>query len=229
MNSDLSEAAVVIRRNPRARRASLRVDPASGAIRISLPPRASLRIAQRLIADHGDWIPRQRAAVPPPAPFVSGMSLNFRGLPLLIEWSSAAARRPRAEDGTLLVGGPEEGVSRRIERWLKAEATRLFTEMALALAAEAAVTVAGVRVGDPRSRWGSCSATGAIALSWRLVMAPDWVWKAVVAHEIAHRVHMNHGAAFHALADRLSGGQDRPARAWLRANGAALHRAGKPA
>jgi hypothetical protein len=226
VNFESDQGGVVIRRNPRARRASLRVDPASGVVRVCLPPRASLRTAERLIADHRDWIARQRATVPPPAPFVAGGVVCFRGVPLRIEWDRAAARRPHVRDDTLLVGGPEEGLAGRIERWLRGEAMRLFADAAHALAAEAGLAVTSVRVGDPRSRWGSCSAGGVIALSWRLVMAPDWIWRAVVAHEVAHRGHMNHGPGFHALADRLSGDTDRPARSWLRANGAALQRAG---
>jgi hypothetical protein len=81
-----------------------------------------------------------------------------------------------------------------------------------------------VGVGDPVSRWGSCSASGAIRYSWRLILAPDWVRRATVAHEVAHRVHMNHGPDFHALVERLLGGDRSRARLWLRRHGSGLHR-----
>jgi predicted metal-dependent hydrolase len=52
-------------------------------------------------------------------------------------------------------------------------------------------------------RWGSCTAeTGEIRLSHRLRGVPDWVLDAVLVHELAHLVHPDHSAAFHALANR---------------------------
>jgi predicted metal-dependent hydrolase len=86
--------------------------------------------------------------------------------------------------------------------------------------------VARVGVGDPLSRWGSCSSSGGIRYSWRLILAPDWVRRATVAHEVAHRVHMNHSPAFHALVADLLGADPKPARSWLRSNGPLLHRIG---
>jgi hypothetical protein len=90
--------------------------------------------------------------------------------------------------------------------------------------------MAGVRarriiVKDTRSRWGSCAPDGTIALCWRLIMAPDWVQDYVVAHEVAHLRHMNHGARFWALVAKLSPYTDRGI-AWLRRDGARLLRIG---
>ena len=96
-------------------------------------------------------------------------------------------------------------------------------------AALAGVGVTAVAVGDARGRWGSCAAHGAIRYSWRLILTPDFVRRATVAHEVAHRIHMNHGPEFHALAARLSGNKDRAAGRWLRQHGAALHWIGREA
>ena len=87
--------------------------------------------------------------------------------------------------------------------------------------------MARVGIGDPLSRWGSCSSGGTIRYSWRLVMAPDFVRRATVAHEVAHLVHMNHGPVFHALVAELHGADPRPARLWLRREGAGLHGIGR--
>jgi predicted metal-dependent hydrolase len=80
-----------------------------------------------------------------------------------------------------------------------------------------------VSIGDPKGRWGSCASSGAIRYSWRLILTPGFVRRATVAHEVAHRVHMNHGARFHALVRQLYGEDPTPARAWLRRHGAQLH------
>ncbi|KQN81203.1 M48 family metallopeptidase [Sphingomonas sp. Leaf62] len=129
-----------------------------------------------------------------------------------------------ADNGWLLTcGGPIEQFPARIERWLKREAHRLLAEDTAHYAAKAGVTVAQVAIGDPKARWGSCSSTGTIRYSWRLLLAPGFVRRATVAHEVAHRVHMHHGPAFHALVADLFEGDPDTARRWLRAEGAALH------
>jgi hypothetical protein len=129
----------------------------------------------------------------------------------------------------LLVGGPAEAVAGRVLRWLRQEARAMLAADTEHYARTAGVTVSRVGVGDPVSRWGSCSSSGAIRYSWRLIMAPDFVRRATVAHEVAHRVHMDHSPRFHALVQELFGEDPRPARLWLRQNGAALHRIGAEA
>lgn len=127
----------------------------------------------------------------------------------------------------LVIGGPLDGLSRRIVAWLKREALVLLSAETAEYAAAAGVEVSTVAIGDPRGRWGSCSSSGAIRYSWRLVLAPAWVRRATVAHEVAHRVHMNHSPSFHALVERLYGADPTPARAWLRRHGAQLHWLGR--
>ena len=88
----------------------------------------------------------------------------------------------------------------------------------------AGVAVSKVSVADPKARWGSCASSGAIRYSWRLILAPAWVRRSTVAHELAHLLHMDHSPAFHAAHARIYGEDPRPARAWLKAHGAGLHR-----
>jgi len=129
--------------------------------------------------------------------------------------------------GRLICGGPAEGLARRIQNWLRREALKVLSEETDELAARIGVAVERVTVGDPRARWGSCSSRGAIRYSWRLILAPDHVRRATVAHEVAHRIHMDHSRRFHALVAELLGADPAPARAWLSANGAALHWLGR--
>ena len=88
--------------------------------------------------------------------------------------------------------------------------------------------IRSVSVGDARSRWGSCSASGAIRYNWRIILAPPHLLRWLVAHEVAHRVHLNHGPAFKALEAGLYGGDVAAARAELRALGLRLKRVGRP-
>ena len=65
------------------------------------------------------------------------------------------------------------------------------------------------------------------AVGWRLVLAPPDVRRWVVAHEVAHRVHMNHGPAFKALESELFEGDADGARLLLRRVGPGLRRIGR--
>jgi predicted metal-dependent hydrolase len=135
----------------------------------------------------------------------------------------SAPRTPRLEGDRLICGGPREGLERRVERWLRAEALRVLSAETAEYAARAGVVVTRVSVGDPRGRWGSCASSGAIRYSWRLILAPDFVRRATVAHEVAHRIHMNHSPVFHRLVATLYEADPGPARDWLRRNGSGLH------
>jgi hypothetical protein len=221
-----TEAALRIIRSPAARRIRLRVDRRSGAVLLTVPKRASERKALAWAAGHRDWIEAQLAAIQPPSRLAPGAMVPLYGLPRTIDWDPARPRTVRVEENRLLVGGPAETVEARIQRWLRRHAADLLGRETRLCAAKAGVTVARVGVGDPLSRWGSCSSSGGIRYSWRLILAPDWVRRATVAHEVAHRVHMNHSPAFHALVADLLGADPKPARSWLRSNGPLLHRIG---
>jgi predicted metal-dependent hydrolase len=165
--------------------------------------------------------------MPPLVLLEPGAVIPVRGVPHTILWQPRAARTVRRAGGELQVGGPRENLEARLLRWLKAEARRVLTRETLEYAAKAGVEITRVGIGDPVSRWGSCSESGSIRYSWRLIMAPDFVRRATVAHEVAHRVHMNHGREFHRLVKNLFGADPSPARHWLRREGAALHRIGR--
>ena len=127
----------------------------------------------------------------------------------------------------LACGGPREAFARRIEAWLRAHARRTLSADTAEAARRAGVTVRRVTIGDAGTRWGSCSASGSIRYNWRLVLAPPEVRRWVVAHEVAHRVHMNHGPAFKALEGQLFDGDAEAARSLLRRIGPGLKRVGR--
>lgn len=210
-------------RHPRARRAKLSLDPASGRVKLVIPARASAKAALAWAATQGEWLERQRAALPAARPFVPGALVPFDDATLTIVWDDSASRRIAHVDDRLVTGGPAETVGRRVEAWLRREALRLLSEDTAHYAALAGVKVVKVAIGDARGRWGSCASSGTIRYNWRLALAPSAVRRATAAHEVAHRVHMNHSPAFHALVATLYGRDPAVERNWLRRHGAALH------
>jgi predicted metal-dependent hydrolase len=213
--------------SPTARAIRLRVDRRTGEVVLTIPRRASRRKALAWADGHRDWIEARLAEVSPAIPLGPGTDLPLYGRPHRIDWSPDRPRTPRLDEGRLVAGGPEEGLEARLLRWLRRHALDTLAAETAEFAAAAGVEVARIGVGDPLSRWGSCSAAGGIRYSWRLILAPDWVRRATVAHEVAHRVHMNHGPDFHFLVETLLGTDPKPARLWLRRHGPSLHRIGR--
>jgi predicted metal-dependent hydrolase len=207
----------------------LAVDPRDGKVRLTLPPRASLKKALAWAEEQSGWIASQQARLPGSLPLAPGACFPLAGRDIAIDHQPAAPRVPRLESERLVCGGPREGLERRVERWLRGEALRVLSAETAEYAVRAGVIVTRVSIGDPRGRWGSCAASGAIRYSWRLILAPEHVRRATVAHEVAHRIHMNHSPAFHRLVETLFEADPAPARQWLRRNGAALHWVGRPA
>lgn len=214
-------------RHPRARRATLRFDPRTGLARATVPPRMSVRAAQAFVAAHAEWLAAQRARRPRPKPFVAGAHIPLDDALLTIDWQQSAPRGPRRIGDTLVSGGPIELLAGRVTRYLRVEALRMLSADTCFFAERAGVSVEKVAVGDAISRWGSCSSTGTIRYNWRLACAPSWVRRATAAHEVTHRLHMNHSPAFHAVLRDLLGADPSPARAWLRRHGAELHALGR--
>jgi len=218
---------IEVRRHPRARRYRLFVDPTTGNVRLTLPPRAALKHALTWAEAQRGWIAQQQARLPAAQPFVPGAAVPFGNAVLTIDWDASAPRRIERIGDCLRVGGPAETVNARVVAWLKRQALARLSEDTAEIAARAGVSVARVAIGDARARWGSCTSSGAIRYSWRLILAPDFVRRAVVAHELAHRVHLHHGPVFHALAAELLGDSPAAANAWLRRYGPSLHWLGR--
>ncbi|WP_062732404.1 M48 family metallopeptidase [Sphingobium abikonense] len=215
---------VRVRRSARTRAYRLTIDSTYGGLRLSLPARANLKKALAWAQDHEAWVRDQLARQPAITPLADGATFPLEGRDVTICWVAGATRTIRLEDDRLLLGGPAESVGPRVQRWLVARARAVLDSESHALARDHGLIVASVGVGDPRSRWGSCASSGAIRYSWRLILAPPDVRRATVAHELAHLLHMDHSPAFHAAHRRILGADPRPARAWLRAHGAGLHR-----
>jgi len=209
-------------RSARARRASLRVDVARRRIVLTAPLRMARDTAVGFARQQAGWIAARLKRLPARQPFVDGADVPLFGTPYRVR-HRADARGTVWIDGTEIhVAGRAEHLPRRLRDWLTAEVRRRLVPLVEAKAARVEKSVKRITVRDTRSRWGSCGPDGALSFSWRLVFAPPEVVDYLVAHEVAHLVHMNHGPRFWALAERLCDGPMEAPQAWLKANGEAL-------
>ncbi len=218
---------LIVRRSALARRMRLSVDPRDGNVKLSLPRRAGLRHALEWVEERRDWVEAELARLPPPTPILPGETIPIEGEPHIIDWRAELSRTVRREPGRLIIGGPPDLLQARILRWFRKEALAVLVRDTEEMASKAGVSIGRVSIGDPMSRWASCSSKGDIRYSWRLILMPPDVRRAIVAHEVAHRIHMNHGAAFHATEAMLFGREPKAETRWLRSNSARIHALGR--
>ena len=218
---------IAIRHIRGARALRLRYDAARHVLKLTCPLRTSRSAALRWAGEQRAWVDAQLAAALPAEPFVPRSTIPFEGREILLDWSEQAPRRAAFNGDTLSCGGPIEGYARRIEAFLRTVARDTLSLETAEFASLAGVTVSGVSLGDADTRWGSCSSAGRIRYNWRLILAPPHVRRWVVAHEVAHRRHMNHGPEFKALEAELFDGDVAAARSLLRRHGPRLKRVGR--
>lgn len=218
---------VRIRRNPRARRISMRADAVKREIRITMPNYTPTDVAMDFVAKKRQWIAARLQGAPDAAPVSRGSEIAIEGEAHLIEWQTDWPRAIRQTEGTLRLGGPEAMIEARVLRWLKAEARRVYAGDLAHYCVRAGEAIPRLSLGDPRSRWGSCSSRGTISLSWRLIMAPAHVRRSVIAHEVAHMRHMDHSRDFYGWLDELYEGDRKDADRWLKMHGTGLQRVGR--
>jgi predicted metal-dependent hydrolase len=218
---------VALVRHHASRRLRLRIDHERRQLRLTVPVRGSAQAALRWAGEQRAWVEGQLERAPTGTALTDGAKIPLRGMPLTLRFATGR-RGVMLEEAELRVGGPVEAASRAVLRWLQRQALDELSMLTAEIAAAAGVTVRSVGVGDAGSRWGSCSSSGAIRYNWRLVMAPPECLRFVVAHEVAHRLHMDHSARFRAAEERLFGRPVAPARALLRELGPALRVVGRP-
>jgi predicted metal-dependent hydrolase len=222
---------VEVRRHPAARRMTLRVSRTSRSVIVTLPVSCDLAQAGTFLSTHLEWVRERLGNLPEHIPFCDGSSVPLRGIPHEIV-EVGQRRGPVVQvsltgDGVpaLLVSGDPDYIGRRLRDWLAIEARRDLVERVAHHATNLGLKAGRVTVRDQKSRWGSCSTTGALSFSWRLIMAPAHVLDYVAAHEVAHLDEMNHGPRFWALVARTMP-RTEEAKRWLQTFGSDLHRYG---
>jgi predicted metal-dependent hydrolase len=229
-------APVEVRRHPAARRMTLRVSRTQRTVIMTLPMTCDLKQAGEFLVNHLDWVRERLTKLPDAQPFTDGALVPLRGVPRRIVFAGAARGRGVVSEyddidsgeAQLQIHGQPEHAPRRLQDWLIAQARADLTVSVDHHAKFLGLRPKRITVRDQISRWGSCSSTGNLSFSWRLVMAPPRILDYVAAHEVAHLQEMNHGPRFWALVRETCPEMDE-AKAWLDVYGVELHRYGASA
>ncbi len=226
---------VEVRHHPTAQRMTLRISRAQRAVIVTLPMQCDLEEAGQFVSRHMDWVKARLGNLPEPVPFEDGAEIPLRGKPHTVSFLGHLRRGPvvtcakgPAGERQLVVSGDPDYAPRRLQDWLIAQARADLDERVAWHAARLKLRPRTIAIRDQASRWGSCSTTGTLSFSWRLVLAPPLILDYVAAHEVAHLAEMNHGPRFWALVRKTMPRMDE-AKQWLRIYGMDLHRFGTEA
>lgn len=223
---------VEVRRHAGARRLTLRVSKTRRAVVVTVPSGCRMAEADTFLKSHIEWVRDRLGCVPEPVPFADGAKIPVRGTMHRLCFTGPGRGKPvvsieASAEGLpgLKVSGQVEHAARRLKDWLFAQALADLDARVTAHARSLGVRAKRIGLRDQASRWGSCSTSGLLSFSWRLILAPPHVLDYVAAHEVAHLVEMNHGPRFWKLVDacvpELAAAKD-----WLRHQGTDLHRYG---
>lgn len=207
-----SEEAVVVRRSARARRLGLRVFP-HGVVEVVAPMRAGKRSIEDFIRSNATWIAKARGhfqALHGDGGFAPPAQIRLAALDECwqVEYAPGTRQLRACEQpggGRLVVSGPEDAQWRRqrLRAWLMTRAQARLLPWLAAVSAELGLKYTRATVRRQRSRWGSCSADGALSLNCALLFLEPVLVRYLFVHELAHTRHLNHSRAYWRLVARL--------------------------
>jgi predicted metal-dependent hydrolase len=215
----MAEIDYRVRRSERARRVRVTVD--ADGVEVVLPRRARERDAAAAVRELSPWIRRRMRELERAREAIAarGDALPYLDELLTVRPQAGRTRVHRRGDELLAPAGAERAPA--LERWYRRAArdeiaTRLDRACALAGSSYAKLTIRG-----QRTRWASCSRTGAMSFNWRLLLAPEAVLDYVVWHEVCHLEVMDHSPRFWSLLERWCPDYREHSR-WLRRHGQTL-------
>ncbi len=211
--------AYTVRRSDRASRVRVTVHP-QGEVEVVLPRRAREREAAAAVAELRPWIERRLAEASDVRARLAerGATVPYLGAALRLVAEPGRTRAHRRGDALHVPAGDARPA---MERWYRRAARAEVTPRLDAAVAALDASYESLRIGNQRTRWGSCSETGAMSFNWRLLLAPEEVLDYVVWHEACHLRRLDHSPRFWALLERHVPDYREP-KAWLRRHGATL-------
>ncbi len=215
----MSTLAYTVRRSAKARRVRVTVHPGR-QVEVVLPQRAAQREAAAAVQELTPWIERRLRSLDRAA---SELGRPAGTVPCLGEDLTLLAQpgrvRVHRRGHELLV--PVADPLPALERWYRGQARKVIAVRLDAAVARAGTRYTGLTIRAQRTRWASCSSTGAMSFNWRLLLAPPGILDYVIEHEVCHLEVMDHSPRFWTLLESRVPDWRASAR-WLKRYGATL-------
>lgn len=144
---------------------------------------------------------------PPVKNYVSGQLIQARGREFILQLTEKEDTRYRARinNGVIMISMPVKASAEEKQKSVKTLISKCLANLFYKEIGERLVelndtffkkTITGFSLKYTQTRWGSCSPTGSISISTRLLLAPPAVMDYVLIHELAHLIHHNHSKSF---------------------------------
>jgi len=207
----------------RSRRRTLALEIArDAALVIRAPHHFDLPTIHRIIEEKKEWIlkkqrfylEKQRSL--PIKKYKEGETFLYLGqeYPLKIADQAEALRY----DGAFYLSqNYHQKAKQLLIQWYKDQAYQLFASRAGYYSYYIGVKFGKLKLSNAKSRWGACTRSGNIRLSWRLIMAPLWVIDYVIIHELTHILEHNHSKRFWSKIEALYP-EYKKCKRWLKEN-----------
>lgn len=212
---DLPELGeIIIRRNSRSRRISLRISAAE--VVLTLPTTADIGEGYRFLERHREKIVARILEYRSDYwnEYTAINALTFTGR---IERKKVKEICSTLKKSQLRIYVPlnlpidnfkmQLQLRKQLEPHLLSEAQKILPEYTDQLARRHGFTFLSVKVNKSRGRWGSCSKLKRINLSFFLILLPTHLVEFIILHELCHTVEMNHGPRFWELLDKVTEGK----------------------
>ena len=227
----IADIPYTVRRSDRARHARIVVD--RGEVEVVVPRRMAMRHVEPFVAQKRRWIERTLRKMQeaerdsPTVKLADGGCVPYLGeeLELRVKVEPGRVRSHVARRGeTLHVKVPASGpnaIRDALESWYRRRAKAEVAPRLDAATRRAGTSYKRLSIRGQRTRWASCSSSGAMSFNWRLLLAPAEILDYVVEHEVAHIEVLDHSRRFWALVARRSP-RYREHERWLRMHGPSL-------
>lgn len=193
--------------HPRSRSFKIKIEP-NGEVVVVTPPHYSTYLLKRFVDDHQDWIVRNRAKILAKSQHAADPNhVSIFGQQYLkkIEYSPKYPVGIRITNKELIYNpiNPlataaklKTESEKSLNNFLKTTAEKYLRPRTKQIATTMHQTYGTLTLREQKTRWGSCSSDGNLNFNWRLVHYEPAIIDYVIIHELAHRTHMNHSAAF---------------------------------
>lgn len=195
-----------------------------GSLVVRAPIRASNQSIHQFVSNNTQWIEKTRTRIqavapPPPKQYVAGEEFEYLGKPYPLEIVAGQRKRLLWAEGKFkLAASAQDQAASVFERWYKKQAREILNERVKYYAQQNGFQYSKIGITSARTRWGSCSPSGALNFSWRLIQAPMEAVDYVIVHELVHTVIHDHSRKFWAKMEQTMPDY-RERRKWLKSNG----------
>jgi predicted metal-dependent hydrolase len=199
-----------LKRSPRRRSIGLQIN--DHGLTVSMPLRASEKWLHDVLQEKAQWVVAKldswQSKQAPIQKWAEGEAILFRGETFTLRIVQGLFNAPPQLTASELMvhvvdTGNQLSINKKILKWYKHEALRVFDECIQHFAPLMEVSPRELKLTSARTQWGSCTAQGVVRLNWQLVTMPLHLIDYVVVHELAHLQEMNHSAAFWRVVGRV--------------------------